>query len=659
MIKIENVSKYYQSSTNPVKALDNINLNLNVNEFVAITGESGSGKSTLLNILTGMDNYDDGEIYFKGNKTSYFDQNDLEEFRKKHVSYILQNYGLIDSYTVLDNVMLPLLINRLDTKVAKEKALTLIKEVNLEDKINTRVSLLSGGEKQRVSIARALISDKEILACDEITANLDSETSKEIVALVKRLAKDKLVLFVTHDYNIVKDIATRHIVLADGKIIIDNNATNDVDNREVLDLNYSPLTFKDRLHLALNNIKACPKKTIFNSVILIIISVIISMLFMFINITSSEQLNTYNYSNAIIKDKYYLSYKDNNLDIKGNVNEYAILEGAKFSISVDNLMYDTYFTNYRLNDDSLVKYVGSDIKDTNDVILYIPPYIDYDFLNTRIRLLNRRFNVVGIGYSNYVSDILVYVNTNDKKLLEDIIIFSITDVIHRYIPDINASYDNSIDRPRLQISKFNSNDTFMFGETNLKEISSIFVSNQGNFFTFNDEFIEKYVKGAICSVYSNDEKEVKHNLNELEKNNVSYYYPILEEEVDLSTKTIKILSIIGSLVISTLLYFIIASIITRLNHSSIKDYSIYRMLGVSKRDNKYIIYFYNFILSFIIFNIIYISFYFIFRIKWVFNFNFVLYLIYLFGIVLFNYFITKNTVNKVYDKASIRNLKEE
>ena len=326
MIKIENVSKYYQSSTNPVKALDNINLNLNVNEFVAITGESGSGKSTLLNILTGMDNYDEGEIYFKGNKTSYFDQSDLEDFRKKHVSYILQNYGLIDSYSVLDNVMLPLLINRVDTKVAIEKALTLIKDVNLEDKINTRASLLSGGEKQRVSIARALISDKEILACDEITANLDSETSKEIVALVKRLAKDKLVLFVTHDYNIVKDIATRHIVLADGKIIIDNNATNDVDNSEVLDINYSPLTFKDRLHLALNNIKACPKKTIFNSIILIIISVIISMLFMFINITSSEQLNTYNYSNAIIKDKYYLSYKDNNLDIKGNVNEYAILE---------------------------------------------------------------------------------------------------------------------------------------------------------------------------------------------------------------------------------------------------------------------------------------------------------------------------------------------
>lgn len=221
MIELKNVSKYYNNNGVVTLGLRNINLTLSKGEIVAIVGESGSGKSTLLNVICGVDTYEEGEMLFDGNETSYFNQNDMDVYRKKNVSFIYQTYNIIDSYTVLENVMLPLLIKGMDHKQAKKRALELIKQVNLTKRIKHRGIKLSGGEKQRCVIARALASDCKILACDEPTGNLDSKTGEEIIRLIKEVASDRLVLIVTHNYEQVESIASRMIRLNDGEIIED------------------------------------------------------------------------------------------------------------------------------------------------------------------------------------------------------------------------------------------------------------------------------------------------------------------------------------------------------------------------------------------------------------------------------------------------------
>ena len=188
---------------------------------MAITGDSGSGKSTLLNVMTGVDTYEEGEILFYGNETSYFDGNDMDAFRKNNVSFIYQKYNIIDSYTVLENVMIPFILKGNSIKEAKSKALELIDRVGLSKRAKHKGSKLSGGEKQRCVIARALASDSPILDCDEPTGNLDSKTGDNIISLIKEVSKDKLVFIVTHNFKQVSDIATRKITLRDGEIIED------------------------------------------------------------------------------------------------------------------------------------------------------------------------------------------------------------------------------------------------------------------------------------------------------------------------------------------------------------------------------------------------------------------------------------------------------
>ena len=193
MIELKNVSKFYKDNNIVTIGLKNASLKLNKGEFVAITGDSGSGKSTLLNVVSLIDTYDEGEMLYYGNETFYFNQNDCDEFRKNNVAFIFQKYNIIDSYTVLQNVMLPLVIKGKTETEAKAEAVEIIKRVGLEHRIHNKGTKLSGGEKQRCVIARALATDAPILACDEPTGNLDSQTSKEIINLIIEVSKDKLV----------------------------------------------------------------------------------------------------------------------------------------------------------------------------------------------------------------------------------------------------------------------------------------------------------------------------------------------------------------------------------------------------------------------------------------------------------------------------------
>ena len=225
LIKLKNVSKYYYSKGIIASGISKINLDLDVGEFVVITGESGSGKSTLLNVISGLDTYEDGEMYIDGHETSHFTINDFEKYRQEYISCIFQSFNLISSYTVYQNVALAMQIDGCDSKQIKNKVLEIIEKVGLADYKNRKVSKLSGGQKQRVAIARALAKDTKILVADEPTGNLDSESAEGIVQLLTEIAEDKLVIVVTHNYDQFEKHATRVVKMHDGKIIEDSGIT--------------------------------------------------------------------------------------------------------------------------------------------------------------------------------------------------------------------------------------------------------------------------------------------------------------------------------------------------------------------------------------------------------------------------------------------------
>ena len=226
MIRLKNVSKFYYSKGIIASGISKVNLDLDTGEFVVITGESGSGKSTLLNVISGLDTYEEGEMYIEGQETSHYTATDFEEYRQKYISFIFQNYNLVSSYTVYQNIALAMQIDGCDGAEIKKKVTEIIDKVGLSKYRNRKVSKLSGGQKQRVAIARALAKDTKILVADEPTGNLDSASAEGIVELLTEIAADKLVIVVTHNYDQFKEHATRVIKMHDGKIVEDTGAAS-------------------------------------------------------------------------------------------------------------------------------------------------------------------------------------------------------------------------------------------------------------------------------------------------------------------------------------------------------------------------------------------------------------------------------------------------
>ena len=221
MIVLQNISKYYYTDTSVTQALRKINLEFKIGEFVAITGESGSGKSTLLNVISGMDAFDDGEMFFCGEPTFQYDAADWENFRRNEIGFVFQNYSLIGHYTTLENIKSALLIMGYQEEEAARQAVTYLEKVGLKGLEKQRASELSSGQKQRLSIARALAKNTSIIVADEPTGNLDRETGDQIIQLLKELSKDKLVLMVTHNYDQAEPYVTRKIRLHDGEVVVD------------------------------------------------------------------------------------------------------------------------------------------------------------------------------------------------------------------------------------------------------------------------------------------------------------------------------------------------------------------------------------------------------------------------------------------------------
>ncbi len=278
-IRLEHVSKYYKSEETVSVGMKRINLALALGEFVAVTGESGSGKSTLLNVISGLDSYEDGELYLFGEETSHYTIADWERYRGTYIGFVFQNYNIIDSYTVLQNVLLALEIQGYDRKNRRNRALELIEKVGLTSHKHHKASKLSGGQKQRAVIARALAKDCPVIVADEPTGNLDSASAKQVMQVLHDISKNKLVVVVTHDYTQVSDYATRKIKMHDGEIVEDKKikpAQDVVATERVKPRKLPPLTL---LRFALRNLFSTPKKLIFMMLMQILVIAIFTIVY--------------------------------------------------------------------------------------------------------------------------------------------------------------------------------------------------------------------------------------------------------------------------------------------------------------------------------------------------------------------------------------------
>ena len=276
LLRLKNIGKIYDSNGILTIGIRGVNLCLDYNEFVTIEGESGSGKSTLLNVIGANDTYEEGELYINGEETSHYSEADWEKYREKNIATIFQDFNIIENLTVLENVELALLRIE-DKKERRKRAKELIDRVGLTGQINRRGSKLSGGEKQRTVIARALAKDAPVILADEPTGNLDVKASKEVAALLKEVSRDKLVIVVTHNPEFFSEYATRRIRVFDGKISEDKQlsepepVSEDVKREEISVSRFHNL--KNTLHIGVLNYKSRPKFTTMMSLALAVCAV--------------------------------------------------------------------------------------------------------------------------------------------------------------------------------------------------------------------------------------------------------------------------------------------------------------------------------------------------------------------------------------------------
>lgn len=266
MLQLRNICKTYVTGDLEQRALDDVSFNLRDNEFVAVLGPSGSGKTTMLNVVGGLDRYDSGDLVINGVSTKKYSDRDWDSYRSHTIGFVFQSYNLIPHQTVLANVELALTISGISGAQRREKALAALQKVGLSDHVHKRPNQLSGGQMQRVAIARALVNDPDILLADEPTGALDTDTSVSVMELLKEVAKDRLVVLVTHNNELADEYATRIIRLKDGKIIgdtdpyvVDDEALPEPEHKN---LGKASMSFGTALSLSFNNLRTKKGRTL-------------------------------------------------------------------------------------------------------------------------------------------------------------------------------------------------------------------------------------------------------------------------------------------------------------------------------------------------------------------------------------------------------------
>lgn len=269
MLELKHITKDYKTGDETVHALRGVSIAFRESEFVSILGQSGCGKTTLLNIIGGLDRYSDGDLYIGGRSTREFSQRDWDTYRNHAIGFVFQSYNLIPHQTVLSNVELALTLSGVSKAERRRRALDALARVGLADQIKKKPAEMSGGQMQRVAIARALVNDPDIILADEPTGALDSETSIQIMDLLREIAETKLVIMVTHNAELAEQYSTRTIRLLDGKIIGDSDpydtASEGKKEKDIIGKRKSGMSFFTALNLSLNNLMTKKARTFLTS----------------------------------------------------------------------------------------------------------------------------------------------------------------------------------------------------------------------------------------------------------------------------------------------------------------------------------------------------------------------------------------------------------
>ncbi len=413
MLKLKDVSKFYYNKGVIASGFTKVSAEFELGEFVVITGESGSGKSTLLNVLSGMDSYEEGEMYINGTETSHYTETEFEVYRKKYIGNIFQNFNLINSYTVYQNVELVLLINGYKKNEVKDKIFNILKEVDLFRFRKTKVSKLSGGQKQRVAIARALAKETPIIIADEPTGNLDTKSASSILSILHKISKEKLVVIVTHNYEQVEKYATRKIKMHDGRIVEDKRLLKTESNIKPVVSEYKNISKLNKLRLGLRNtFNIIPKFLLILFVYLFIVSALLLEYSSFKKAEYEETKAGYN--------GYFKNTDDKRIIIKKEDGSYFTDEDYQKITDIKNIDYVIKDDLILDNEISLMAndlYLYGPLKDKkefsgtldlgrmpendNELIL-VGDKNDYYMSNAKSKLLDQDFALINI-YNNVES----------------------------------------------------------------------------------------------------------------------------------------------------------------------------------------------------------------------------------------------------------------
>lgn len=437
MLQIQDISKEYRTENLLQKALDHVSLNLRDNEFVAILGPSGSGKTTLLNIIGGLDRYDSGDLIIRGISTRQYKDRDWDSYRNHTVGFVFQSYNLIPHQTILSNVELALTISGIGKKERRKRAVEALEQVGLGKHINKRPNQLSGGQMQRVAIARALVNDPDILLADEPTGALDSETSIQVMELLQQVAKDRLVVMVTHNPELAKQYATRIVVLKDGTIRSDTDPFVVKEEAKApavhKNMGKSSMSFFTAISLSFNNLRTKKARTLLTafagSIGIIGIALIQSL---------STGVNAYiaNQEEQMLNE-YPLSVQSTSFDLTSMMGlgmESVKQEKEEGQIGVVE-MTTQFFAKMDSNDlQSLKTYLDSEeeaLKECTAGINYtysVEPQI-YLKQDEKIRQVNpdKTFSALGLGsgssssslFSSMMSTNVFYVMPQNAQLYQD------------------------------------------------------------------------------------------------------------------------------------------------------------------------------------------------------------------------------------------------
>lgn len=653
MLKLENVSKIYYTNGIVATGISKVNLELNIGEFVVITGESGSGKSTLLNVISGIDSYEEGEMYINGKETSHYTEKDFEEYRKKYIANIFQSFNLINSYTVYQNVELVLLLNGYKRRQIKKKVLDIIDKVGLTKFKNTKVSKLSGGQKQRVAIARAIVKDTPIIVADEPTGNLDTKSAYEIIELLKNVAKDKLVVIVTHNIEQVEKYATRIIKMHDGRMIQNTEIKNINEDSKITQANGKNITIPNQYRLGIRNTFNIFSKFILLFIVFTFMSVAFLSEYSAFKLVehSTEESSGYSANlRDISKERILINKQNREPFTEDDYNKIKQLSNIDYIVE-DDISLDTEFIlrNDKLNTYGYIKDINNfkgniDIgrmPENDDEIILKANKDDYTITQMLDETLNSEFSlqksyregdtirtvkIVGIQYNenNTIYDRTFYVSNEVKKVVRSYVHNQYSDMKtllnDKYVQynietsenvepgtaivndDLKYQFkNNKIINQNINISVSNIyyednidlTITKTFTKSNLKKLTGYTdYSYYQNAIIINpDDYNSLYDKPSYqSSVYVKDASIIDQTMSELENLGLKPKKATdFKVEYENESQIVKIFKVVVTIFVIIVVFFISYLIISIILKSRNIYYTTLRMLGATSKSTRKIL----------------------------------------------------------------------